>query len=260
MPILFFVIQVSAIRNFGVRQLPWGVMIAFSCLLGSAYLVNRLTDSKEDKISQITEVIESPTEKRAITWLAILLAGLPVVWLALRGLNYIPYLLLCPVLFIYSLKLPLIGKLKNRLLIKNLYSACLGWALPIGVVILVYSGSEMPRWAVLLTCLEIAGLTLIIELIWDIRDIDGDRASGVRTVANTFGVLSAKAVAGGILLLVVLMKLLCHPNGVRFFPFLFGSFIVLADKRRSPIFFHAIIVILVIYNLTWIVSNLGRGL
>ena len=256
---LFLLSQAAgASRLEGVR-LPWIVMISFSCWMSSAYLFNRLTDQVEDRISQSTEVLESLVERRIVFGASLFFLLAPGLWMAFSNLNCLPYFCLSPLAWLYSLNLPIIGKPKKLLFFKNLYSSVLGWALPIGVEIIYYGQSEVPIYKLIPICAEVAGLTTIFELLWDIRDMDGDRLAGVYTVANTFGVEITKVLAFIILASVLWLKIKLNPEGLISTSLFFGSVIFLAREGLSKVFYHGIILLFIVMLCPNIFSKIING-
>jgi 4-hydroxybenzoate polyprenyltransferase len=98
--------------------------------------------------------------------------------------------------FIYSYPIRLKGRsfrLKNILLVKNLTSAVCITALICLPCYLLFP--DFPHIYLLLKAISIFFLTLCVEIMCDIRDIEGDRQAGIMTLPNTLGVAPAKAIA-----------------------------------------------------------------
>ena len=79
---------------------------------------------------------------------------------------------------------PSLSRIKQYRYVKNAFAA-LCWSVPLLVTPHVYVGS-WPQWSQLLVMIVVTfGLDYLSELLWDVRDIEGDLRAQVKTIANT---------------------------------------------------------------------------
>lgn len=178
-----------------LENLP--VVIAFISLLAGAYVANRYFDIAEDRITQ-------PEEARGDTGVlitsAVLFTGPLILLLALRQ-PALPYLVVALLCIAYSSPLPFLAvRVKEVPIVKNVYAAFV-WHLIVLVVVAAYA---LPEHTLLGALAVAPGLFFVVwffELIWDVRDVEGDRATGVHTVPVLFGLTITKIALLGLLLL-----------------------------------------------------------
>lgn len=81
-------------------------------------------------------------------------------------------------------------RLKANYFLKNAYSA-FNWSVVLFALTLLYAKQAVEGSQLLLCCAICFFMTFFVELLWDVRDVEGDRQSNVNTVATRFGVRHA---------------------------------------------------------------------
>lgn len=172
------------------------VATSFGMVMSYVYLLNKAADLKEDSLNPKSLPINSkniPTIRN----IAIALAVIPVPYLLFKHPKILIFYILVPGLFgfLYSYPLKFLGfnrRLKDLLFTKNLVSAFTWGSIPAILPLLYYNGDF--TYDVFYRLIFIAMSVLVIEIMWDIRDIDGDLAAGIKTIPNQFGVNAAKII------------------------------------------------------------------
>jgi 4-hydroxybenzoate polyprenyltransferase len=177
-------------------KLPWHYYVMITANTMTGYLINLRTDRTEDRIN-----LPAKGWVPAETWrlkLVIWCCGLLSFFLAFAGgwkfvlfggvLNFLGT--------VYGMRFRLRGgrtlRIKGVAWLKNAYSAGL-WA--IGVIILpyVYSGAGFDVRTIL-ACVATFFMVFFVELLWDVRDVRGDRAAELRTIPLCFGEFRARQI------------------------------------------------------------------
>lgn len=190
--LLFFFLVLTTFEQVLKRPVVWPVALAFSAWHLALYVFDRAWDFDKDAVSQPQEAIR-PDERRFWLTASFVLAALPLAVLPATGHSVLPYLPFLPLTFLYTY--PVFGKTraKDVLLVKNLYSALLVWSLPLAVIAWAYGGRDLDFWPLFRqTFLGMFVYVMVGEAFWDIRDIEGDRRAGVRTIPVVFGLGATK--------------------------------------------------------------------
>jgi len=241
--VLTFFLIVGPLRYHYVLVHPEIVLVAlcFSSLMAFIYLFNKVTDHHEDSINihggQIARSAHNP-----VLVISILCLVVPLLYLFFVP-AYLPwYIALALLGYFYSKPLPFTHpptRLKGILFIKNV-TAAVGWAFPSsGVYLTIIPGYSFTDFWVHFVALFL--FSLMVELLWDVRDMEGDKAAGVRTIANTFGVRTTQWFA--LLLLAAFLALL---GGAHLYVGLTIAlvslvFIAKTSPQRSAWFYHSIL-------------------
>jgi 4-hydroxybenzoate polyprenyltransferase len=168
--------------------LSYYVMIALHTLAG--YWVNMITDQAED-------VFNYPEQGRVFrpgsSWIRIGIAACWCLgfWLALRaGWRMVLFGTLSNCLgLLYGLQIRLPSgrefRIKSIPWLKNAYSALL-WSAGLILAPFVYLNMSLNRLAPLVILISFL-LVFFVELLWDLRDVRGDRQAGVCTIPISLG-------------------------------------------------------------------------
>ena len=155
----------------------------------AGYLFNIYTDHAEDEVNyQATYLVFGRGDRWTVplilaAYIGSDLCALVAGWQFLL-FNVAQHLLGC----LYSAPLHL-GRHRVRIkeipFLKNLYAA-LFWSFALILTPFAYAGRPPTSlgWAIACVCF---GMSYFIELSWDLRDVDGDRHAGVRTVPIVMG-------------------------------------------------------------------------
>ncbi|TYL36150.1 prenyltransferase [Natronococcus pandeyae] len=233
------VITTVVLTGLPFDPVPFFIVFAVTLFV---YTVNRFTDLEEDE--------ENVPERAAFIkrygryWLAIgatlylATVGAAVVY-SLPGAGF---LLIPPVVaVVYSL-----GGIKRVFLVKNLFVG-LAWGLiPLGVG--VYYG-HLWTTEILFLAAYVGAMITIAAIIFDIKDIVGDRAEGIPTVPTRYGPRWTRIVAQVANLLVAAVVVGLVTAGTLPGAFLallafhgyIGCYIPFASRGRGPLFYGFVV-------------------
>lgn len=209
--------------------------IAFVLWHFALYVYNRYTDRGEDTLNSAVEAMDNFHGRIAVILTGVSLAsGLGL--LIYGGYSTVYYLVSLPCVFLYGQSL-FGGKfrIKAITLIKNMYSVFFCWALPLILTGVTYAGSldilrQSPPWGGVVSLFF--GI-MAYELVWDLRDVDGDRKSGVMTFPVRFGEDACKLLIATLLLCAYILGAL--PVSLILF---IGFFTIIVRERCAPIVTH----------------------
>lgn len=233
------VITTVVLTGLPFDPVPFFIVFAVTLFV---YTVNRFTDLEEDEENVPERVAFIKQYGRH--WLAVGAAlylatvGAAVV-LSLPGAGF---LLIPPVVaLVYSL-----GGIKRVFLVKNLFVG-LAWGLiPLGVG--VYYG-RLWTIEILFLAAYVAAMITIAAVIFDIKDIVGDRAEGIPTVPTRYGPRRTRIVAQAANLLVAAVVVGLVTMGTLPGEFLallafhgyIGCYIPFASRGRGPLFYGFVV-------------------
>jgi len=223
----------------------WLAAAIFSSVVTFVYLINKVTDVKEDQINTASLPMP-PQYARRVTWVALFLVLWPLPFIYNRPGVLALYLFIAIGQGVfYNFKLPLLGfRTKQIWGVKTFMAAVIIAVTPSFVHSLwVYDKIWPWDWWIF----AYAQLTFMVaSVIWDVRDIEGDRAVGVRTLPNTLPLWATRLVCWGMLIAAGWVRFEAVP--VAQFPVLIGlstnALVVLfMHPRRHRYFFHAYILV-----------------
>lgn len=202
--------------NLDLRlPLPVWYYLMVTLVTASGYIINMYTDRAEDAVNYTARYRFFGTHPRAtkavaaLCWFGGFLLSLRAGWaFVLYGGAVLV------IASVYGAKLPVGGgrrfSIKQVPIVKNVYAGVL-WSAALILTPYFYVGHR-PGWAAVLVIGVSFGTNYFVELMWDVRDMAGDRASGIRTVPLLFGervaywilrvvqVLTCLAIAVGVVL------------------------------------------------------------
>ncbi len=159
-------------------------------VIAAIYHWNRLTDSREDVLNCPDDFFAALHRKNTICGFCLLVVALTVFTIAMSR-EWLPGTFLgCSLVLGFLYSTPLVPgrqqlRLKNVALLKNPAAALL-WSM----LTVLYPASQAVRaddirmwWGFCYMFLAV----YMVELIWDIRDVSGDEAAGIRTVPVIIG-------------------------------------------------------------------------
>jgi 4-hydroxybenzoate polyprenyltransferase len=162
-----------------LRPDPVPLFIVFAATL-FVYSFNRITDIAEDEENVPSRARFTRRYGRALFALGVVLYVVAVGVAFVYSLPGAPFVALPVVVgVVYS-----VGRAKRFLLVKNLIVGFAWGAIPLGVG--VYYGVLFDPVVVFLAFFFTVTLTVAAAL-FDIKDIEGDREEGIRTVPNVYG-------------------------------------------------------------------------
>ena len=239
-------LTLSSFPVIGLRE----IMVALAMGMAAAwvYLFNKTTDLVEDNINTASHPIDV-NHRKTLCKIALACLAIPALWLWQMPKIFAVYLVFGGLLgFLYSYPIK-IGeqryRLKNIFLIKNITPA-LSWTgctcLPV-----YFLYPHFPQVILLRQAISVFLVMTCVEIIWDIRDVEGDTHAGVQTLPNTIGIPAAKAV------ILLIFALYCFVSHYISPPLVLAQaanilIIIFATKTRPYWYFHLIVFIWVIYN------------
>jgi 4-hydroxybenzoate polyprenyltransferase len=170
---------------------------------------NRLTDEKEDRINCPEDLEIAIRDRRWIKGYCYVVAASAITLLVVTTTDWLvsaSLLLAFALGFFYSTPL-LPGKSSKRIkdifLFKNLSSG-IGWSIGVALYPALRSGCAADG-KLLMACLYMAMSATTYEIIWDMRDVRGDREAGVGTFPVILGLAATKRIVLGLQALVILL-------------------------------------------------------
>lgn len=159
--------------------------------MATIYGWNRVTDTREDSVNEGAHALRPAAGKGGVSAYYFLGSVAALAVGALRGnaLALFHLFLVQALGFAYSGSVCIARgatRLKELFLIKNLTS-CLGWSVLTIVYPTLHAGGRMEpvHWC----AFGVMFLTVLtVEIVWDIRDREGDRAAGIPTLPVLFGI------------------------------------------------------------------------
>lgn len=167
--------------------------LAMAMLTMSIHLSNKLADAPHDAADPRTLPLY-PNSTSFILKLSQALFILPIAWLFFNPPVLVSYIIFGGVLgYMVNYGFSWGGKrhrLKNVFLVKNLVPA-LSYALCVSLPYAMTAHDGVP--AVFIVHLVSAFVFILLnEILNDIRDVDADRAAGVKTIPNTIGLMGTR--------------------------------------------------------------------
>ncbi|MFA9416949.1 UbiA family prenyltransferase [Natrinema sp. HArc-T2] len=174
---LSVVVTTAVLAELPLEALPLFIVFAATMFV---YTVNRFTDLAEDE--QNVPDRAAFTKRYGRLWLTagtVLYVAAIGIAVAL-GLSGAAYLLLpLAVVLLYS-----VGGVKQIFLLKNLVVGLAWGALPLGVG---YYYDQLWSLEIQFLVVYVTVMITIAAVIFDVKDIEGDREEGIPTVPNRFG-------------------------------------------------------------------------
>ncbi len=165
------------LANLPLESLPLFIVFAATMFV---YTVNRFTDIEEDKqnVPQRAAFTKRYGRYWLVTGIALYIAAVGVaITLGLSGAAYL--FLPLVVVLLYS-----VGGVKRLFFVKNLVVGLAWGTIPLGVG---YYYGQLRSLEILFLFVYITTMITIAAVIFDIKDIEGDRTEGISTVPNRFG-------------------------------------------------------------------------
>lgn len=157
----------------------------------SVYTLNKTTDRSEDTLNNPSRVELIKGKERIWVTLSILSLSIALTLGFLKSVTAI-IILLIPFMaaFLYSIKIsPKLPRLKEVFFVKSIIVAT-SWAF-VGSLLPTIVGS-IPIISIVMMFVFIFIMLFINTVIFDVRDIKGDRAAGIRTIPAVLGIDKTK--------------------------------------------------------------------
>lgn len=186
-----------------VLQLPLdaSLLTAIFLITFSIYVINRGMDLDEDTINKLERVKFIKNYKNLVLLIGVIAYSIALILTADKGLKIVASLCLPVIIgFVYTIRwvpnglVKVVGfaRLKDILLVKNISVAGI-WAYSTVLVPVLYFSVPLSQQALILFCF-IFLRCFINTLIFDIRDVLGDKSVGTTTLPAVLGCQRVKAV------------------------------------------------------------------
>lgn len=239
--ILFYFIATSYYDSFNLTNnyLLLSIVVWHYAL----YLFDRVFDWKIDSKYQGEESIPQSYVSILFFFIVLLLIASLVLFYK-SGFSIWYWGILFPLTFLYTVPIIYNKRIKQFLVLKNLYSAVVIWALPIYLIVYLETKIPITNWALGMKLVVLVLSVLIIEAFWDIRDKQGDLDNNIHTMPNQFGTKYTKYYLITLLFLEFLII-----RDLNFFIITMFIFILFVNERSHKIYFHLPIFLLILRGL-----------
>lgn len=243
--LLIFFISINSFEG-RVNSDSYLISLSFAMIFSAIYIFNKATDIVEDSINFKSFPIKN---KNYPIIFSVIFAIIPIPYLFFTNKILLLFYLFIPFLlgFLYShqLKFLKIRRLKEIILLKNIISA-LVWALTPLTISFIFLGKIN-----FLAFIHTFIMVFIIEVMWDIRDIEGDLVNRISTIPNKFGILFTKIIC---LSLSIGLLLFYNKNNLEFSVFLCAQIltilnILIIKKDSNPYLFQSLTIIWLFFNI-----------
>jgi 4-hydroxybenzoate polyprenyltransferase len=253
--LIFFMSLMSFFSNLSFNVIV--LSASFSCLSAFIYIFNKVTDAQEDEINVSGLQVNKRWHKR-VTAVAAVCFLLPLPFLLSAPPLLLFYLILAGIGYSYSAPLKFFGfkkRLKDIFFVKNAVSAA-SWASVPTLLPVLYYGREIDG-ATFLAALNYFVFIFAVEVVWDIRDIEGDRAAGIKTLPIVLGVLLSKIICLVPIIIMFSWRLMhfdIHPIYLCAYGLTILS-IAFIQKNSHPYFFQSLVMIWIVANILFLSSH-----
>jgi len=216
---VFIAIVGAAVISFSfllfMDTVMWDMTVCTFLITFSVYSLNRLTDIEEDASNMPERVAFLSQKKDVILILSITSYLIALIVGALKNM-YIVLVFLTPLLIgiIYSIRISSF-RIKNIFAMKNV-SVAFSWAFSSSFLPYVF----YPNISVALMLFIFLFIKCFMDtVVFDIRDIEGDRISGVKTLPVVLGIKRTRNVLLAVNSFLLIWVLVCYLMGI-FIPYL----------------------------------------
>ena len=201
----------------------WNLLLASFFVIFAVYCMNNLTDKNEDEVNSPEKASFVNNNKKTLT-LAVGSSYIIAIILGLLDNIYAVFILLVPLFagIVYSIQVsPKLPRLKDIFAVKNIIIA-LSWA--IATTFIPAINTPNISWAIIIPTFYFFFVkSFVNSVVCDIRDIEGDTASGIITLPVGIGKEKTKKILSVLtfsIMPVISILLLCGLS--------FGYFITMA--------------------------------
>ena len=174
---------------------PSLVIFAFAAAF-LAYTLNRIWDHSVDTVNLPKRAALIDHYRSELIVFGFMVYAIGTMWIAQTSPRLAPFVIIPPIAaWVYSQT-----SVRERLLVKNVFAGVCWAGIPIGIGATVGGLTASVTW---ITAIAIAWLITTAAIIFDIKDILGDRGAGVHTFPIAYGVARTRQFAIVSLLLLV---------------------------------------------------------
>jgi len=199
--LIFFSVNFGFLTRYGFEGNIWLLVATFTTLNFAMHLYNNFFDSIEDKITGQNAVLSKPSLILLLAVAATIISAW-MVWYC--RFNWLCYSALFLLMFIYSAPVRS-WRIKKVLYLKNISGSLFWWYIPFTLVTAFHTKASFNQ--IFMENLIMLAIFMPFEPLWDIKDMEGDLASGIKTIPNQFGLAATKLLVVSAFLLLAVVKL-----------------------------------------------------
>ncbi|MCB9211722.1 MAG: UbiA family prenyltransferase [Ignavibacteriales bacterium] len=214
------------------------VIVSFTIWHFALYLFDRAYDANLDYLNNPSESLKGKWTKYFL-YFSVFIAFLPLLILFYFSYSIIPYLFLLPITFFYNLRVFSQQRaIKHFTLLKNLYSAIFIWPFPIAIILHYYVGMPNSILEIMIWFWSFVAYVLMGEIIWDMRDVDGDREEKIMTIPVVFGLLKTRFFLFILLALTIIINFVLFENFNYILVLFYSIYILISSPKLPKWLFH----------------------
>ncbi len=200
--LIFFSVNYGFLNRYSYDGNVWLLLTAFTIQNFALHILNNYYDLGEDEITGQRTTLSNPSALLIIATAAALFS-LFLVWYF--GFSLLCYFILFVLMLAYSL--PIIGRwrIKKVLYLKNITGSLCWWYIPFTLIAAMHTSTSFKE--IFLENAITLAIFMPFEPLWDIKDAEGDQASGIKTIPNQFGLGATKLLVVSAFLLLVVIKM-----------------------------------------------------
>lgn len=209
--IIFFSVNFGFLRRYGYQGDIWSLLSTFTMQNFALHIFNNYFDKLEDEVSGQRSILSAQPVLLGIGILATLISAGMAYYL---GLSLHCYFILFALMIVYSIPFSRKWRLKNLLFFKNIAGSLFWWYIPFALITSSHTAANF--WRVFLDNAITLAIFMPFEPLWDIKDAEGDKASGIRTIPNQYGLRATKLLVISSFLLLAVVRINNPPYIVSF--------------------------------------------
>lgn len=232
--LIFFSVNYGFLKRYAYDGNIWLLLIAFTLQNFALHILNNYFDANEDQITGQRTALASPS---VLMFLAVLATFISAGMVLYFRFSFFCYIVLFAMMLLYSMPLSRSWRIKKVLYLKNLTGSLFWWYIPF--VLITSAHTTVSFHQVLLDNTLTLAIFMPFEPLWDIKDSEGDLASGIRTIPNQFGLPATKLLVISAFLLLAVVKV----NNITFVIFFLFPLMILTAliSQRNKLILSQII-------------------
>ena len=199
--LIFFSVNYGFLTRYGFEGNIWLLLAAFTIQNFALNFFNNYFDSIEDEITGQRTILSNASLLLVLAVAATVISA-SMVWYF--GFNLLCYLVLFVLMFLYSAP---VGswRIKKVLYLKNITGSLFWWYIPFTLITALHTTAGFKQ--IFMENLTLLAIFLPFEPLWDIKDMEGDQTSGIKTIPNQFGLAATKLLVVSAFLLLAVIKM-----------------------------------------------------
>jgi 4-hydroxybenzoate polyprenyltransferase len=240
--LIFFSVNFGFLTRYGFAGNIWLLLAAFTIQNFAMHLLNNFFDLIEDEITGQRTILFKPS---LILLLAAAATALSAWMVWYFGFSLLCYAVLFALMFVYSAP---VGswRIKKILYLKNITGSLFWWYIPFALITASHTTAGFRQ--VFMENLILLAIFMPFEPLWDIKDSEGDKAAGIKTIPNQFGLAATKLLVVSAFLLLAVVKL-SNPTYVIFFLIPLSVLTILITPRNKLLISQLIMTFIAFHGL-----------